>query len=199
MEVTQWDDFTGAVGLLRGSKPGPTIGLRADIDALPIQQESDVPYKSCKPGVMHACAHDAHTAVLLATAKLLAAEKDSLAGNVKFIFQPAEETPPGGAKTLLEKGVLDNPRVDMLFALHHATENKTGEVGIHYGQFLAASDQFTLTLTCKGGGGSAPHKGVDGIPIAAEIILALHVMMTRQVDPVERADLIWDHQCRDEI
>jgi amidohydrolase len=184
LEVTQWDDFTGAVGLLRGSKPGPTIGLRADIDALPIQQESDVPYKSCKPGVMHACAHDAHTAVLLATAKLLAAEKDSLAGNVKFIFQPAEETPPGGAKTLLEKGVLDNPRVDMLFALHHATENKTGEVGIHYGQFLAASDQFTLTLTCKGGGGSAPHKGVDGIPIAAEIILALHVMMTRQVDPV---------------
>jgi len=184
LEVTNWDDFTGAVGLLKGSRPGPTIGLRADIDALPIEEEANVLYKSTRSGVMHACAHDAHAAVLLATAKLLAKERDQIAGNVKFIFQPAEETPPGGAKTLIEKGVLENPKVDMIFALHHATENKAGEVGIHYGQFLAASDQFTLTLTCKGGGGSAPHKGVDGIPIAAEIIMALHVMMTRQVDPV---------------
>lgn len=184
LEVIHWDDFTGAVGLLRGSKPGPTIGLRADIDALPIQEEPDVPYKSKNPGVMHACAHDAHAAILLAVAKLLSKGKDEIAGNVKFIFQPAEETPPGGAITLIQKGVLENPKVDMLFALHHATENKCGDIGIHYGQFLAAADQFTLTLTCKGGGGSAPHKGVDGIPIAAEIILALHVMMTRQVDPV---------------
>lgn len=184
LEVVQWDDFTGAVGLLRGSKPGPTIGLRADIDALPIQEETDVPYKSKNPGVMHACAHDAHAAILLAVAKLLSKEKDKLAGNVKFIFQPAEETPPGGALTLIEKGVLENPDVDMMFSLHHATENKSGEIGVHYGQFLAAADQFILTLTCKGGGGSAPHKGVDGIQIAAEIILALQVMMTRQVDPV---------------
>ena len=184
LEVIQWDDFTGAVGLLRGPRPGPTIALRADIDALPIQEENEVPYKSKNPGVMHACAHDAHTAILLGTAKLLAQEKERIAGNVKFIFQPAEETPPGGAITLIQKGVLENPKVDALFALHHATEQRAGEIGIHYGQFLAAADQFTLTLTCKGGGGSAPHKGVDGIPIAAEIILALHVMMTRQIDPI---------------
>lgn len=184
LEIITWNDFTGAVGLLQGPNPGPTIALRADIDALPIQEITDSPYKSKNPGVMHACAHDAHAAILLGTAKLLTKEKDQLTGNVKFIFQPAEETPPGGAITLIEKGVLENPKVDAIFALHHATESKTGQIGIHYGQFLAAADQFTLTLTCKGGGGSAPHKGVDGIPIAAEIILALHVMMTRQVDPV---------------
>jgi len=183
LDVLQWDDFTGAVGLLKGPNPGPTIALRADIDALPIQEATESPYKSRNPGVMHACAHDAHTAVLLGTAKLLSKEKEQLAGTVKFIFQPAEETPPGGAVTLIQKGVLENPKVDALFSLHHATENLSGQIGIHYGQFLAAADEFTLTLTCKGGGGSAPHKGVDGIPIAAEIILALHVMMTRQVDP----------------
>ncbi len=183
LDVLQWDDFTGAVGVLKGPNPGPTIALRADIDALPIQEATESTYKSRNPGVMHACAHDAHTAVLLGTAKLLAKEKEQLAGTVKFIFQPAEETPPGGAVTLIQKGVLENPKVDALFSLHHATENLSGQIGIHYGQFLAAADEFTLTLTCKGGGGSAPHKGVDGIPIAAEIILALHVMMTRQVDP----------------
>ena len=187
LEVTQWDDFTGAVGLLKGVKPGPTIGLRADIDALPIQEASGSPYMSKNPGAMHACAHDAHTAVLLGVAKLLSQEREQLHGNVKFIFQPAEETPPGGAVTLIEKGVLENPKVDALFALHHATENLSGQIGIHYGQFMAAADEFTLTITCKGGGGSAPHKGVDGIPIAAEIILALHVMMTRRVDPVKSA------------
>lgn len=187
LDVTTWDDFTGAVGLLAGSGAGPTIALRADIDALPIQENSGSPFASKNPGVMHACAHDAHAAILLGVAKLLSQEREQIKGNVKFIFQPAEETPPGGAITLIEKGVLDNPRVDALFALHHATENKVGQIGIHYGQFLAAADQFTLTVTCKGGGGSAPHKGVDGIPIAAEIILALHVMMTRRVDPVKNA------------
>ncbi len=184
LEVTQWDNFTGAVGLIKGVKPGPTIGLRADIDALPIQENSSSNYMSKNPGVMHACAHDAHTAILLGVAKLLSQEREQMSGNVKLIFQPAEETPPGGAITLIEKGVLENPKVDAMFALHHATENLSGQIGIHYGQFMAAADQFTLTITCKGGGGSAPHKGVDGIPIAAEIILALHVMMTRRVDPV---------------
>jgi amidohydrolase len=187
LKVTTWNDFTGAVGLLTGSSTGPTIALRADIDALPIQENSGSLYTSKNPGVMHACAHDAHTAILLGVAKLLSQEREHIKGNIKFIFQPAEETPPGGAITLIEKGVLDNPRVDAIFALHHATENKVGQIGIHYGPFLAAADQFTLTITCKGGGGSAPHKGVDGIPIAAEIILALHVMMTRRIDPVKPA------------
>ena len=187
LDVTTWNDFTGAIGLLTGSGVGPTIALRADIDALPIQEESGSQYSSKKPGVMHACAHDAHTAILLGVAKLLSQERDQIKGNVKFIFQPAEETPPGGAITLIEKGVLDNPRVDALFALHHTTEYKAGQIGIRYGQFLAAADQFTLTIKCQGGAGHSPHKGVDGIPIAAEIILALHVMMTRRIDPVKNA------------
>lgn len=187
LEVTRWDDFTGAVGLLKGEKPGPTIGLRADIDALPIQELTDKPYASKNLGVMHACGHDAHTAILLGAAKYLSSIRSSLCGNVKFIFQPAEETPPGGAITMIEKGVLDNPKVDAMFALHHATENNTGQIGIHYGEFLASADEFTLTINVKGGGGSAPHKGVDGIMVAAEILNALQIAMTRRIDPVKKA------------
>jgi len=185
VEVTRWDDFTGAVGFIRGAEPGPTIGLRADIDALPIQEATGAPYASRNKGVMHACAHDAHTTILLGVAKLLTKERESLKGNVKLIFQPAEETPPGGAIQLVEKGVLANPKVDALFALHHATENITGQVAIRPGKLMASADNFSLTLTCKGGGGSAPHKGVDGIPIAAEIITAIHVALTRRIDPVK--------------
>lgn len=187
IEVTRWEDLTGAVGFLRGGKVGPTIGLRADIDALPLQELTDKPYSSKRAGVMHACAHDAHTAILLGTAKYLSTIKNQLAGNIKFIFQPAEETPPGGAITMIKKGVLENPKVDAIFALHHATEIKSGQIGICYGQFLASADQFTLTINVKGGGGSAPHKGVDGIMVATEIINALQIAMNRRIDPVKSA------------
>lgn len=184
-EITRWDDFTGAVALIRGAKPGPTIGIRADIDALPLDEQSGAEYSSVTPGVMHACAHDAHAAIALGAAKYFSAHRDELAGNVKVIFQPAEEVPPGGARTLIEKGVLEDPHVDALFALHHATENRVGEIGIHSGKFLASADSFTLRLHVKGGGGSAPHKGVDGIMVAAEIINALQIAMTRRIDPVK--------------
>lgn len=185
LEITRWDDYTGAVGLLRGTKDGPTVAFRADIDALPLTEDSGSPYTSKNPGVMHACAHDGHTALLLGLARYFSQRKDEVAGNIKFIFQPGEEFPPGGAKGMIERGVLENPHVDAIFALHHATENKTGQIGVRSGPFLAGADSFTLRLYVKGGGGSAPHKGVDGIMVAAEVLTAIEVEMTRRIDPVK--------------
>ena len=185
LEVTRWDDFTGAVGLLRGAKPGPTVAFRADIDALPLEEASGSPYSSRRKGIMHACAHDGHTALLLGLARYFSPHRETLAGNIKFIFQPGEELPPGGAKEMIRRGVLEHPHVDAIFGLHHATENKTGEVGVRSGPFLAGSDSFTLRFQVKGGGGSAPHKGVDGIMVAAELLTAIQVEMTRRIDPVK--------------
>ncbi len=184
LEVMRWEDMTGAVGLIRGAQPGPTIGLRADIDALPIQEATGASYASLNPGAMHACAHDGHAAILLGVAKLLSENRSHMRGNVKFIFQPAEESPPGGALPLIERGVLENPKVDVMIACHHAVELPAGQIGIHTGQFLASADRFTLTVRCRGGGGSAPHKGVDGIAVAAQIITGLQYMMTRQINPI---------------
>jgi amidohydrolase len=184
LDVTRWKDMTGAMGLIRGAQPGPTIGLRADIDALPIQEATGASYASLNPGVMHACAHDGHAAILLGVAKLLSETRSHMRGNVKFIFQPAEESPPGGALPLIERGVLENPKVDVMIACHHAVELPAGQIGIHSGQFLASADRFTLTVRCRGGGGSAPHKGVDGIAVAAQVITGLQYMMTRQINPI---------------
>jgi amidohydrolase len=122
-------------------------------------------------------------------AKLLAEQRSELKGNLKLIFQPAEELPPGGALELIKRGVLDDPRVDAMFACHHATEFPVGQIGIHYGGFMASADQFSLTVVCRGGGGSAPHKGVDGIAVAAQIVTGLQYMLTRQIDPVKPAVL----------
>ena len=185
LEVTRWDDMTGAVGLLRGAKPGPTVAFRADMDALPLDEQSGSPYASRRKGVMHACGHDGHTALLLALARYFAPLRQEIAGNIKFIFQPGEEVPPGGAIRMIERGVMENPKVDAIFALHHATENRTGDVGVRSGPFLAGAASFTLRLRVKGGGGSAPHKGVDGIMVAAEILTAIEVEMTRRIDPVK--------------
>lgn len=185
LEVICWPDLTGAVGVLRGAGPGPAIAFRADIDALPIRENSGSKWTSRKEGVMHACAHDGHTALLLGLAKYYAERREELAGVIKFIFQPGEELPPGGALKMIEKGILDNPPVKAVFGLHHATENKTGDIGVLAGPFLAGSDSFTLTIHVKGGGGSAPHKGVDGIMVGAEIVTAIEVEMTRQIDPLK--------------
>ncbi len=184
MEVIRWTDMTGAVGVLYGKEPGPVIAFRADIDALPIQEASGSEWTSENKGVMHACAHDGHTALLLGLAKYYSEKRDRLSGVVKFIFQPGEELPPGGARLMIEKGVLENPRVQAVFALHHATENMTGDIGVLSGPFLAGSDSFTLNIKVEGGGGSAPHKGVDGIMVGAEIVTAIEVEMTRRIDPV---------------
>jgi amidohydrolase len=176
---------TGVVAVLEGNKPGPAIGLRADIDALPIQEESGAPYSSVNKGVMHACAHDAHTTIVLGAATLLCQKRDQLSGKVKFVFQPAEETPPGGAIKTIEEGALENPKVDAMIALHHAIELPVGTIGIHYGQLMASADFFKIILKTKGGGGSAPHRGVDGIVFAGLAISALQTISSRMVDPLD--------------
>jgi len=176
---------TGVVGLLKGAQPGKTIALRADMDALPIQEESGLSFASCCPGVMHACGHDAHTAMLLGAANVLAGLRDKLTGQVKFIFQPCEEGPPGGAEPMVAEGVMENPRVDTVVGLHVVPHLPSGFVGIKAGPVMAAADGFELTVLGKGGHGATPHLTVDPIVIAAELVLALQAIPSRRVDPLE--------------
>jgi len=173
---------TGIRGHLKGSKPGKTIALRADIDALPIQEENEVPYKSQNTGVMHACGHDAHTAMLLGAAMILSEFKEELTGNVVFIFQPAEETGEG-AKKMIEEGVLE--KIDSIFALHMYSSIGVGTVGYKPGPLLAAGDFFNIKIVGKGGHGGLPHLAIDPIVIAANAITTLQTIVSREVDPLE--------------
>ncbi|MBL4954824.1 amidohydrolase [Neobacillus sp. OS1-32] len=175
----------GLIGILRGAQPGKTIALRADFDALPIEDEKDVPYKSQNPGVMHACGHDGHTAALLGTAKVLNEFRDQLKGNVVFIFQPAEETPPGGAKFMVEAGVLDG--VDYVFGAHLDSQTAVGKVTTGSGYQMAAVDKFTIKIQGKGGHGARPHESIDSIVIGSEIVGALQKVVSRRVDPLKSA------------
>jgi amidohydrolase len=173
---------TGVCGYLKGSKSGKTIALRADMDALPIQEETGVPYKSQKDGVMHACGHDAHTAMLLGAAMVLSEMKKELTGNVVFIFQPAEET-GGGAKAMMDERVLEG--VDAIFAVHLYSSLPFGMLGYNPGPLLAAGDFFDVKITGKGGHGGLPHLAVDPIVTAANAINAIQTIVSREVDPVE--------------
>lgn len=173
------------IAILKGNKPGKTIALRADIDALPIVEEADVDFLSENPGVMHACGHDTHTAMLLGAAKVLSGMQDKIAGTVKFIFQPAEEEPPGGAKLLVEAGVMDD--VDMVFGLHIAPNIPVGMVGTRKGAASAASDVFTLKIQGKGSHGSTPDLSVDPIMIGVEIINNLNNIVSRNISPFDNA------------
>ncbi|OTN87838.1 hypothetical protein A5819_000286 [Enterococcus sp. 7E2_DIV0204] len=173
------------IAILKGSKPGKTIALRADIDALPIVEEADVDFPSENPGVMHACGHDTHTAMLLGAIKTLTGMQDKIAGTVKFIFQPAEEEPPGGAKLLVEAGVMDD--VDQVFGLHIAPNIPVGMVGTRKGPASAASDVFTLKIQGKGSHGSTPDLSVDPIMIGVEIITNLNNIVSRNVSPFDNA------------
>jgi amidohydrolase len=176
---------TGVVAVLQGAHPGRTIALRADIDALPIQEETALPYASKTPGVMHACGHDGHAAMQLAAAKLLAAERDSLCGEVRFLFQHAEELPPGGAIELLEAGVMDG--VDEVYGMHLSSNFPTGTFGVRAGALTSATDRFDIRIIGKGGHSAFPETCVDPIVIAAEIITALQTLVSRRIQAVEPA------------
>jgi amidohydrolase len=178
---------TGVVGLIRGSRPGKTVLLRADIDALPILEENDVPYRSTRPGVMHACGHDGHTAILLGVAQQLIDRRQKLAGTVKLIFQPCEEKPPGGATKMIEAGVMDDPKVDAVFGLHLSQELPVGTVAARPGPIMAAADMFRLDIAGKGGHAARPHECVDAGLVAAQVMVALHQIVAREVNPIEPA------------
>jgi len=185
---------TGVVGILKGDKPGPVIALRSDMDALPIKERVDVPFKSTVTAeymgqtvpVMHACGHDSHIAMLLGTAEVLSSMKKDLAGTVKFIFQPAEEGPPGneegGAPLMVKEGVMDDPKVDVIFGLHIESNIEIGRIEYKPGAFMASSDWFTIKVKGKGAHGSKPWAGVDPIVVSASIINGLQQIVSRQME-----------------
>ena len=172
---------TGVVGVIEGGRPGPTVALRADLDALPVQEENDVPYASRRPGVMHACGHDGHTAILLGVARVLQAERERLAGRVKLVFQPAEERPPGGALPLIEAGVLEG--VAAVVGLHLWVDLPAGTAAVSPGPVMAHAEEFRVTIAGSGGHGSQPHQGVDAVLVAAQVVLNLQTVVSRRVDP----------------
>ena len=191
LEVTKGVGKTGVVGLLEGSKPGPTILLRFDMDALPIIEDTGAKYASENHGVMHACGHDGHTAMGLTVAKILHKHRNELAGTVKFCFQPSEEgyngEEMGGAQMMIRDGVLDGPKVDHTLSMHLWNEKPVGWVGVAKGPVMAGAEQFTIKLTGKGGHGAAPHITIDPIVTAAQIINALQTITSRNVAPLQSA------------
>jgi amidohydrolase len=175
---------TGIVGVLKGGRPGKVVALRADMDALPLDERSGEPFSSKVPGVMHACGHDAHTAMLLGAAVSLAAEREQLAGTIKFFFQPAEEG-PGGALPMIEAGVMREPTVDAVAMLHVSPILAAGLLATRHGAMSASCDDFAITIHGRGGHGAYPHGAVDTIPIAAEIVSAVQRIASREIDPLE--------------
>ncbi|EKN70258.1 amidohydrolase [Neobacillus bataviensis LMG 21833] len=175
----------GVVAKVYGKKPGKTVALRADFDALPIQDEKDVPYKSLVPGVMHACGHDGHTATLLVLAKALNELREELEGTYVFIHQHAEEYAPGGAAPMIEDGCLES--VDVIFGTHLWASEPTGTIQYRTGPIMAAADRFEIEIQGKGGHGAQPHKTKDAIVIASQLVLNLQQIVSRKVNPVESA------------
>src|SRR5574341_266042 len=191
IEVTKGVGKTGVVGLLEGTKPGPTLLLRFDMDALPIVEETGAEYASQNQGVMHACGHDGHTAIGLTVAKMLNARRDQLAGTIKFCFQPSEEgyngEEVGGAEMMMRDGVLDSPKVDMTLSLHLWNEKPLGWVGVAKGPVMAGAEIFTVKITGKGGHAAIPNVTVDPVVAAANIVNALQSIVSRNVAPLETA------------
>ena len=182
----------GVVGLLKGGKPGPVVALRADMDGLPVEEQTDLPFKSkakgtyrgAPVGIMHACGHDSHVAMLLGAAEVLAGMKAQLSGTVKFIFQPAEEGLPnggGGAELMIKDGVLENPKVDAVFGLH-VGPGPLGELKVRPGPVMAASNSFTLIVRGKQSHGAQPWNGVDPIVVGSQIVMGLQTIVSRQID-----------------
>jgi len=192
LEVKKGVAKTGVVALLRGSQQGATVGIRADMDALPIQELTDVPFKSLNPGVMHACGHDVHTSIALGTAMVLTALKDKIKGNIKFIFQPAEEGPPpgeeGGASLMIKEGALQEPSVGAIFGLHVWPED-LGKAYFIPGHMMASSDWFQIVIKGKSSHAARPHEGVDSIALASNIVVSLQSVISRTTNPTDPAVL----------
>jgi amidohydrolase len=175
---------TGLVALIKGDKPSDqVVALRADMDALPITEANDVPYKSQNPGVMHACGHDVHTSSLLGVAKILTNLKSEFGGTVKLIFQPAEEKLPGGASLMIQEGVLENPKPAAVIGQHVMPLIDAGKVGFRAGKYMASTDELYVTVRGKGGHGAQPQQNVDPVVITAHIITALQTIVSRSADP----------------
>jgi amidohydrolase len=201
IEVKENVAKTGVVGILRGAKPGPCIALRADMDALPIVEKVNIPFASRQKtefngqevGVMHACGHDAHVAMLMSVAEILTGMKEDIKGTIKFIFQPAEEGPPagepGGADLMITEGVMDNPKVDVIFGMHIEAAIEVGTIEYKPGAFMASSDWFHIVVKGKGTHGSQPWLGVDPIVISAQIIEGLQTIVSRQSE-LTRAPIV---------
>ena len=200
MELSTGIAGTGVVALIRGVEPGPTIGLRVDIDALPVQDEKKCEYASKNPGLCHACGHDVHTSIGLGVAKVVSAMRKGMKGNVKIIFQPSEESPlikqtqrpdpysefsvgRHAADLVIEAGVLENPRIDRLLGIHCWPSLNVGDIGYQYGAAMAAAGNFHFAVLGKGGHAARPHETIDAMTIAAQVILALQTVASRRVDP----------------
>jgi amidohydrolase len=202
IEVKTGVAVTGVVGILKGDKPGPVVALRADIDALPVTEKTDVPfaskvkttYNGMETGVMHACGHDGHTAILMGVAEILAGMKKDLKGTVVFIFQPAEEGAPkgeeGGAELMVKEGVLDNPKVDVIFGLHMDALVEVGKISYHPGAAMAGTGDLKITVKGKPSHGSQPWFSVDPIVVSAEIINSLQTIVSRNVNLTENPAVV---------
>ena len=180
---------TGVVGVLRGSEPGKTLMLRADMDALPIQEQNDFTYKSAVPGLMHACGHDGHTAMLLVAAKILSEYKDQIKGNIKFVFQPNEET--AAAKMMIDEGVLEDPDIDGAFGIHLWTPIESGKIAISEGAVMGGLYEFEIDIKGKGGHTSAPQQAVDPILTASDLIQTVQSIQTREIDPLKPTTIMF--------
>lgn len=190
LDVTAEVGKTGVVALLHGSQEGFTVAIRADMDALPIQELTNNPYKSLNPGIMHACGHDIHTSIALGTAMVMNTLKDVIKGKIKFIFQPAEEGPPagekGGASLMISEGILENPPVKAIFGLHVWPEN-VGKILFSPGSIMASSDSFEIVIRGKSSHGARPQEGIDAIAIAAQVIVGIQAIISRMIDPTDPA------------
>ncbi len=202
LEVREKVAHTGVIGLLKGARPGPVVALRADMDALPVTEETDVPFRSTvrtqwngvECGVMHACGHDAHTAILMGVAEVLATMRSQIAGSVKFVFQPAEEGAPGeedgGAQQMIEDGCMEEPKVGAIFGLHVTSQHHTGLLGYRSGPLMASSDQLKVFLRGVQTHGAMPWRGVDPIVTGAQVVMGLQTIVSRRVDVTREPSVV---------
>ena len=201
-EVREKVAYTGVVGVLKGAKPGPCVALRADMDGLPVIEETDVPFKSlvrtmwngAEAGVMHACGHDTHVAILMGVAEMLSQMREDIHGSVKFIFQPAEEMPPigeeGGAKLMIEEGCMQNPKVEAIFGLHITSKMHTNTIGYRVGPLMASADQFRIFIRGNQTHGAQPWSGVDPIVVGSQVVLGLQTIVSRKMNLTEEPSVV---------